>query len=151
MMRHMLMGPKMYGEIFVGGQSWNDDPDWKTRCHGLQSELMFFVDGYKIEVALPRKERPYEPKRNAVLRQLHPGEKEVWEYRCTYKPPLRVFGRFAAKDYFVALDLDRRANLPKPPWTKEINNCQSSWNLLLPSCKPVSGALDDYLSNARLI
>lgn len=149
MVRQLIATKKIYKEIFLG--PWTGDPDWKTRCHGLQSELTWFVDGYPINVAFPNDKKPFESKPQVETRLLHPGEEEVWEFRGTLKPPVRIFGRFAARDTFIALRMDRRKNLPRPPWTKEIRKCQRGWNSLLAPHKPVSGKLYDYLSNAVVI
>lgn len=147
MVRRIIVTPKIRGEIY--GPNWSGIS--KTRAYGLQSELSWIVDGYEFKVALPNPARPLEPKPQAVMRQLHPGPDEVWEIRGTLRPPLRLFGRFAARDWFVALDLDLREKLPKGSWTREIANCQKKWNTYLPSFNPISGALNDYLSNVTLI
>jgi hypothetical protein len=65
------------------------------------------------------------------------------------KPSLRVLGRFARPDIFVALDWWPRWNAvpwsPKAPlidearWTTAVSECEQKWNEVLPGISPVTG------------
>ncbi|MCY3879901.1 MAG: hypothetical protein OXF74_12075 [Rhodobacteraceae bacterium] len=68
-----------------------------------------FVEGRIVSVSLID---PHNKPTNVYLARLHPAEDEVWEIRSRApKPGLRVFGRFSAKDCFVALRWRRRKDL----------------------------------------
>jgi hypothetical protein len=65
----------------------------------LRADLEAFVKGEKVAVCLD----PYVA-RNAYMGRLDQPNDEVWDVRSRDpKPALRVFGRFAERDVFVAL------------------------------------------------
>src|SRR5687767_8093314 len=69
--------------------------EWKDRCIRLRADLDQFLGGSLVYAVLPNPARPYERKRDALVRQLYPTRKEIWEYRSVNNDPsLRVFGRF---------------------------------------------------------
>ena len=66
-----------------------------------------------------------------LLKQLEPGKFEHWEFRCSKpKPSLRVFGRFAAPDIFVATHHRPRTLLGgmwSPQFEHEKLICEDHW------------------------
>jgi len=90
-------------------------PEWKARCLSLRADLDRFLDGTLINAALPAKQKPYASKPNAYIRLLHPWANEIWEIRSTNdEPSIRVFGRFADVDLFIALTWGKRKDLKEP-------------------------------------
>ena len=106
----------------------------------LQRLFDRFISGRGISVALERRTK------SSDLKRLSRGEDEVWEFKVrAAKPQLRVFGRFASVDIFIALTgpVDRR-NCDYPG---EIIRCQREWHTLLPEYSPVHGSqANDYIS-----
>ena len=129
------------------------DQDWKNRMAALAVDLDRVLDGTLIHAALSDPDRPYANKNKALLRQLSPGTNEVWEIRSrTMKPTIRIFGRFAAKDSFIALTWATRPELKGPEsvhWQSAIADCASKWDELFHAHQPLTGGnLNDYVSNA---
>jgi hypothetical protein len=143
--RRTIVSKELYG--FIRNGPW-ELPAVKARGFALYSDLDHFMAGMEINVALPRKEKPYERKDAAFLRLLHRWAEEVWELRSySGEPSLRVFGRFVARDYFAALTWESRANLGNPPWRGARLACKTVWTRLFHPYPPLSGAdLHDYLS-----
>jgi hypothetical protein len=88
---------------------------------------------------------------DADLKQLRPAADGVWTIRSTAPPPgIRVFGAFAATDWFVALHWSLRNALGDPgsvEWDEAIKVTQHKWRQLFPSYPPSPGVdLHDYLS-----
>jgi hypothetical protein len=125
-----------------------ESQDWKSRGFALRADLDRFVDGSLINAVLPRKEKPYEVKDAAYIRLLHPWADEVWEIRSvTTAPSIRVFGRFADQDLFVALTWSTRAELARPPWRNAQVSCRTEWTKLFHPYPSLTGAnLHDYIA-----
>ena len=88
---------------------WHDSV-WEERCGYLRADLDRFLDGTILAVA----QKPYGSN-TSYLKRLEPPRDEVWEIRSRDpKPALRVFGRFAAKNIFVALNWASRIDLGGP-------------------------------------
>lgn len=105
-----------------------------------------FSAGRTIAIRFPPSKRS-----TAQLALLDPKSREIWNFRIKDpNPGLRIFGRFAAKDCFVALHYAKRDELQKPKgWEKAENKCIQQWRLIFPTFKPLSGETrDDYLSNS---
>jgi hypothetical protein len=104
--------------------------------------LESFVLGRTIAVALKHDHK------NAEWARLDPPGSEVWEVRARHvNPELRVLGRFAAFDTFVALNLYDAQIKGKKNWDAAKVRCQADWNLLFPYLSPRFGSLvDDYIS-----
>jgi hypothetical protein len=82
---------------------WND-PEWAIRCGLLRADLDRFITGARIPVAA----RPYQA-RSAYIAQLDQPRDEAWEIRSRDpEPSIRVFGRFAMTNWFVALTWSKR-------------------------------------------
>jgi hypothetical protein len=97
---------------------------------------------------------------HTVIALLAPSEDNVWEYRVgNPRPGLRILGRFAEKDVFVATNWINREDFRDPVtgqddsrrWRDEVVRCRAVWNQLFPTYPPFSGnTLNDFISNARL-
>lgn len=116
---------------------WDSEDD-EARVHRLRADLEHFVTGGLVDPAYLWKLRKTE---------------EVWEIRSPRpRPSIRVFGRFAIYDVFVATHQSYRASLgafASQEWKREIRNCQAKWRNLFHPYKPHSGqTINDYVSNA---
>lgn len=127
------------------------------RCNELRADLEAFVKGDVIAVCLvPRRARA------AYMARLDRPVDEVWDIRSRDpRPALRVLGRFADRDLFVALTCASRSKdvawLPRAPlgngysreWRDAIVECKAVWRQLLHPYEPIHGDyVHDYLSNA---
>ena len=121
----------------------------------LRADLEAFVKGEKVAVCLD----PYIA-RNAYMGRLDGPSDEVWDVRSRDpRPALRVFGRFAERDVFVALTWSPRSipllgYLRKPlgdkdsrEWRDAIIECKAEWKKLFQAYEPIPGPnLHDYIS-----
>lgn len=142
---------------------WPDNNAAK-RAARVRAILESFIIGDQLVVRLP-------PSKNVhtVLALLEPADEEAWEFRIgDPKPGVRIFGRFAAKDVFIATSWGYREELDVPKNKKlsdrerayaiekkwrdfGIERCKNDWNNLFPTYAPITGTkLHDYLSNATL-
>jgi hypothetical protein len=124
---------------------WND-PEWAIRCGLLRADLDRFITGARIPVAA----RPYQA-RSAYIAQLDQPRDEAWEIRSRDpEPSIRVFGRFAMTNWFVALTWSKRADLEGPDsreWRDAIETCKAEWRKLFPTYDPKTGDnVHDYIS-----
>ena len=143
--RVLLASPEIY-RLVTG--PWSDESE-EIRCGRLWADFDRFVEGRLISVAL---DNPYHKPRTTYLARMDPGGDEVWEIRSRDpRPAMRIFGRFAEKDVFVALNWDYRANLGGPgsePFKIEMRRCKAKWRQCVPTYPAFSGAtVDDYSSN----
>lgn len=86
-----------------------------------------------------------------MLARVDPVADEVWDFRCIDpKPGIRVFGRFAALDMFVALTWDYRENIEgEDYWAEQVRMCVAAWDRLFLGLPPHKGkTLDAYLSES---
>ena len=118
--------------------------DSKRMGH-LDADLRRFISGDKITIARGEEE-------SCNLKPLSNVD-EVWELRSRDpKPSIRVFGRFADKDVFIATNMEHRKKLfalRSRAWAVEIRTCQTAWNRLFPHLDPHRGETShDYVSNA---
>lgn len=119
--------------------------EWEERCGYLRADLDRFVQGALIPVA----ERPFSGGKHSYMRQLFRWREEVWEIRSRDpRPGLRILGRFADTDIFIALSYWHRADLGGPEdrkWRDAIVDCKTKWRNLFPTYEPKSsGDSDDY-------
>ena len=146
--------------MLIGDEIWQllQGP-FTSLAHGqrigtLHADLEAFVRGDVISMGLI----PFQHK-SAYMGRLHPKGQATWDIRSRDPDPgLRVFGRFAAKDVFVALTwaprsvslswskrvplAERRLN-----WRLKIHDCEEQWNLILPDVVPLVGEkVEDYVS-----
>ena len=95
-------------------------PDDKERQSWARVEAAFahFIEGGSVT-------------ENLVI-QLQPGKFEHWEFRCRRpKPSIRVFGRFARPDVFVATHHRPRqllGGMNSPEFEHEKLVCEDHWN-----------------------
>lgn len=135
----------LYGE--------KQDQDWKNRIAALGADFDRYLDGNVIHAALSDPNKPYARKQLSLVRQLWPASGEVWEIRNrNMKPTIRIFGRFAAKDWFIALTWATRPELKEPAsphWKQAIADCSTKWDELFNKHPPLTRVnLHDYISNA---
>lgn len=146
--RTMLISPAISDLVFG---PW-ENPEHEYRCGRLRADLDMFIDGSVISVA----QRPYKKPRRTYMSRLDKPHDEVWEIRSRDpKPGLRVFGRFAEKDVFIALTWAPRDWLG-PPWSNEWEStkrhCAAEWRQLFPTYNPLAGgSFHDYVSNIILV
>lgn len=133
---------------------WSDSAEEFRALH-LVSELFWFTQGRLITI-------PTDSGRGggARMSRLDPPADEVWEIRSRApRPGIRVFGRFAVKDCFIALTWEWRRDLMDRTtvegerlWEAVLLQCKTEWRGLFPSYNPMTGGcLHDYLSNAKVI
>lgn len=121
----------------------------RARYLSLRADFDAFTTSRTITVA----RRPRAAKPAALLAQLEKPQEEVWEIRSVAPDPsLRIFGRFAGRDTFVALRWQYRAVLGapgSPEWEFLIRVCQHDWRTLFHSFPPHTGSYPyDYISGA---
>jgi hypothetical protein len=97
---------------------------------------------------------------HTVIALLDPAVENVWEFRVgTPRPGIRILGRFAEQDTFVATNWLYREEFRDPAtqqddsrkWRDEVVRCKTIWSQLFPSYNPfVGNTLHDFISNARL-
>ncbi len=132
------------------------DKLWERRCNRLRATLEAFVTGNIISVCL----QGYVA-RTAYMGRLDKPEDEVWDIRSRApSPSLRLFGRFAAKDTFVALFWSPRSReIPYSQrfplgdkdstlWRNAKRETKAEWRKLFNTYKPIHGdSHDDYASD----
>jgi hypothetical protein len=115
-----------------------------------QARFEQFINGDEFVCRIPPS-RKSPRKTELPLAMLEPVEDQVWEFRIG---KLRIFGRFADKDVFVATNWGLRQILDtdRQKWRFAIQSCRSEWTRLFPAFNPLVGDdLHDYLTNARTI
>ncbi len=122
---------------------WNDQEE-EQRMGRLHADLDFFSSGGLITVTTGSHKYAY-------MKKLDNLDEEVWEIRSRDpKLSLRVFGRFAETDTFVATHACDRAYLGAPKskeWRDEFERCKVEWRKLFPSYNPLKGNnVYDYIS-----
>lgn len=89
--------------------------------------------------------------RGGFIKRLDPPPPEIWEIRITNPTAqVRVFGRFAEPDTFIATDMNTRDLLKRKgsqQWLQACSRCQSEWQSLFPSHGPFQGSVvADYVT-----
>lgn len=105
-----------------------------------------FSEGKTISIRFPP-----STKTTAQLALLDPKANEVWNFRVQDpNPGVRIFGRFAEKDCFIALHYAKRDELRNDDdWDTAIKKCKTIWTHIFPSYQPLKGKnRDDYLTNS---
>jgi hypothetical protein len=145
--REIYMTPTVYSAVV--GPWANTALD--RLCGQARGRLEQFVRGDEIVGRMP-------PSKNVktVIALLEPAEDNVWEFRIAR---LRIFGRFAAQDIFVATNWRARQDFEDPAtkknderkWRDARVMCKTEWINLLPAYEALSGkTLHDYISNSRI-
>lgn len=146
--RELYVTPEFH-QLLIG-PSWIDE-DQEIRWGRLRQDLDKFTQGRLLTVR-----RQGKRKGDAYMLRLHDPAHEVWEIRSVDPDPgVRVFGRFALKDVFIALLWADRPALGAwgdPMWGDAIVQCKTDWRNLFYSFPPMIGSYPhDYLSNATLV
>jgi hypothetical protein len=137
---------------------WPDEK-WERRCGRLRGDLEAFVRGDVISLCL----EPYKAE-SAYMGRLDEPMDEVWDIRSRDpKPGLRVFGRFADRDVFVALLCSPRS-VPIPQserlplrdrasaeWKQAVKETQAEWRKLFHSYKPIHGETHDFYASKSIL
>lgn len=128
-------------------------PKCGSRVGLLRGDLESFVKGERVSVCL----KPYTAK-EAFLGRLDRPEDEVWDMRSrTASPGLRLFGRFAAPNIFIAFTWAPRSTVwngrepmgdrHNPKWDVAKLECERQWGLLFPKHEPIHGEeVQDYVT-----
>jgi len=112
----------------------------------LRADLDRFTEGELITVGV----NPRDKDATANLARVEPLTAEVWDIRCCDpKPGIRVLGRFAEKDTFIAVCWDYRENLRRDKdWTAFVDRCLQEWPRLMNMQAAYRGPnLNAYLTN----
>ena len=144
--RHVFVSPEING----AAQGPWDDADHEFRCGRLRQYLDRLTEGMLVSVGRD----PFKKKADAFLVRLDEAEDEVWEIRVRQpKPGIRIFGRFADKDVFVALSwLGREVLTNDKEWRDARENCKATWRKLFPTYPAHTGDdFDKYISNFILV
>lgn len=140
--RRVLLAAAVQIHLQGPWSSRKDEEQWFQ----VRANLDSCVQGGLISIA----KSPFKAG-TALLAQLDPPSDEVWEIRCRApRPGIRVFGRFAERDTFIAFRWQFR-NLMGGRYAHEwhwmIDDCQKDWSALFHPCPPHSGGSpSDYVS-----
>jgi len=108
----------------------------------IRNDLESFIQGDLITVP----QELNRAKSHYMARLIRPSSPEVWEIRCRDpKPSVRIFGRFADRDAFIAFRWWPRRLLGgfgDRAWRTASVQCTTDWRNLFPSYDPHSS--EDY-------
>ena len=131
----------------VVGGPWVDNIEENRLAGTLRADLERFVSGDVLRVSLGGRELAAEDMK--LLQDTY----EVWEFKSKAKKGIRVFGRFAGYDVFVATHWQWRCKLGaygSNQWAAEINKCKTKWANMFQIHTPHTGdSIDAYLSDAE--
>lgn len=133
--RAMFVSEALHGVL----NSPEGDLQWEQRVAELQADLEYFVEG-----------RAIDPK---YLFLLYHSREAVWEIRSVRDAPsIRVLGRFAAKDVFVATNYALREDLggwESRGWRDVKVMARTVWNNLFHPYQPeISLQINDLVTGA---
>lgn len=122
---------------------WESDKREKNIARARQL-LDQFSEGGLISVRMP-------PSKNtkAQLALLSDASDEIWEFRSVEPDPqIRIFGRFAEPNVFIALAIRNKPDAATDDQYFEIREkCKREWRIYFPSYNPHTGnSANDYLS-----
>jgi hypothetical protein len=122
-------GRKIYVSVGLLGVLQEVDDTYDGERH---IALRDFLDAFSTGCHWTVSQYPHAKPRHAQLSRTHPTDAEVWSFRCLWPGHgMRVFGRFADMDCFIALEWDYRENLDEDDgWDAAIHECQSGWQAL---------------------
>jgi hypothetical protein len=131
---------------------WEDSKE-ELRAGRLWADFDRFIEGRLIRIAL---NSPYSKPKTTYMARIDPPADDVIEIRSRDpRPGIRVFGRFADKDVYVALNWEYRENLGGPQdreFDREREICKAKWLQLFPSHQPISGNnIDEYFTDVSNI
>lgn len=131
----------LYDEIEDGASATDAT---QFRIGQLRRDLDRFSAGGNVTVG-------YGKEKSCFLKLLDPRDEQVWEIRSRDpKPSIRVFGRFACRNVFIATHKAFRRTLAdeRIEWAREIRTCKAIWRGIFPTFDPHSGdSIDAYLSD----
>ncbi len=135
--REIFAPTDLYEEL----ESYGED----ARVGQLRARLNVFLNEGVVVVGKGRSKR-------GLMKKLERYD-EVWEFIDKEPPPsLRLFGRFAARNIFIATHVRERRWLlgyNSFRWRREQRRCVAIWRQLFPTYQPhQGGTIHDYLSNA---
>ena len=126
---------------------WANKIEENRLASTLRADLERFVSGDVLRVSLGGRELAAEDMKR--LQDTY----EVWEFKSKAKKGIRVFGRFAGYDVFVATHWQWRRKLGaygSNQWGAEINKCRTEWGNMFQIHAPHTGdSIDAYLSDAE--
>lgn len=149
--KRVLIASEEVNRLITG--PWEDEKE-ELRSGRLWADFDRYVEGRLISLSL---DNPYRKSKSTYAARLDPVREDVWEIRSRDpKPGIRVFGRFADVDVFVALTWDYRENLGGPyskEFDRERERCKAEWRKLFNTYPTIFGsAVDEYISeNAFLV
>lgn len=152
--RKLYVTPEIQKQLFGPYQF----VEHKVRMQDLLAFLQGFTSGQRLNVSLCGRKH-----KNAMLGRMEAPRDEVWEIRHQPSPGLRITGRFASADHFIATDWYLRS--VRVPWSDKLpirdseaaykkmkTACQREWQSLFPNHGPIHGGkVNVYLSLASHI
>lgn len=122
----------------------------------LRADLQMFVKGELISMCF----EPFQHKKTSYMGRYDPVEESTWAIRSRDpNPGMRIFGRFAKKNVFIALNYEFRSVQPKWSNKKPLGDKHSlehqlamietkeRWKHLFNGIEPVKGEdCHDYIS-----
>lgn len=120
---------RLYVTLEVFGQLDHDtvDEGMAVGLAGLRVRLDSFMMGRVLVVGGRRSSA-------ADFKRLDPGRDEVWEIRKREAPSVRIFGRFAKQDVFVATGIRLRVDLlgfRSLFWRQEMRRCKQLMDVVI--------------------
>ncbi len=142
--RSLFATPEVH-RLVIG--PWNDEAEEK-RCGKLMADFERFVLGRHISVNWDKHSKNAM---DSFMARLHPYEHEVWQIRSRVPSPgIRIFGRFAYRDCFIAFSWRYRRELNgknSPEYLEVMRSCQAQWSNIFASYDAFTGdRIDDYIS-----
>jgi hypothetical protein len=147
----LIRGAGIVRELFVSDEiNRVAHPPWAATELGARfAQMRAYLDAWTEGRLISIARHPYRKPKNAFLAQVDPARDKVFDIRCIDPSPgIRIMGRFADRDLFIAITKARREDLPtQREWRNEREACKAAWRRLFPSYEPYSGAsLNDYIS-----
>ena len=145
--RPVLLHPRLADAISEGVEKWG------RRVGRLKGDFESFVKGEHMALSMT----PFEHK-TAFMGLMDPITDGTWEIRSRDpKPGLRVFGKFACTDTFVALSWEPRSvrfgrksplgDRHSQEYEFALIEANERWNAALPNLAPLTGGnYRDYVS-----
>jgi hypothetical protein len=130
-LRFMFVTPEIWS-LLVG--PWSNEKQ-EMRWAKLKADLDHFVEGGLIN--------------QGYMKPLRKRSDEIWEIRSREpSPSIRVFGRFASVDVFIATTWEERWFLELfDQWRRYKRRCGAQWRQLFSNYGPHRGAtIHDYIS-----
>ncbi len=149
MVRIICLSENLASQVFGPWLDMNEAVRWTS----LRADLDSFVEGRKVIAVAGH---PFKGGKKSDFKRLYKARDEVWEFRSRNpRPGIRIFGRFAAKDIFVAFGWAERPDLGGPQsraWRDAMVRCKTDWRNLFPAYDPFTGSnLYGNISNIVLV